>query len=608
MSEVQSSQAGYDPTDLAVLSSRFEGIVREMQNTLLRVGRSSMMALARDFSCCIVDSHDRLAFSAEGLPVHVYGSGLLTRSMVRHHPDLAEGDAFLHNDPYDGNTHAADHSLLVPVFVDGEHMFTAIAKAHQADIGNSLPTTYMPTARDVYQEGALIFPCVRIQRHYADVDDIVRMCRCRIRVPEVWYGDYLATVAAGRIAERRLKALCAQFGKQRIREFVSAWLDYSEGKARQAIAAMPGGTFTGTTTLDPFPELDDGLDLSVTLDIQPEDGRVSVDLRDNPDCVPLGLNLTEATAKNSAVAAMLMVLNSMQNGTEVPLNEGSFRRFDVLLRENCVAGIPRHPASCSLATGEVGVRIWAAIMSTVAETMEGAGSAHASFGGAPYIGVISGVDRRSGKPYINQMFAGTAGGPATAESDGWLSFVGFPAAGLLYRDSVEVDEQKYPVIITRSEVRVDSEGPGRRRGAPGNHCEFGPLAGEMVVYYSFEGVHNPPLGVRGGESPAGPEAYVVDGQGRLEGRPEAVGAVTLAEGELIGSMSAGGGGYGPPTEREPALVLTDVREGYVSPERASARYRVVIAGDPTRPETLTVDVAATAQLRSAARPQVERTS
>jgi N-methylhydantoinase B len=599
MPQDRNLQVGYDPTDLAVLSSRFDGIVREMQNTLLRAGRSSMMALARDFSCCIVDSQDRLAFSAEGLPVHVYGSGLLTRSMVGHHPDLAEGDAFLHNDPYDGNTHAADHSLLVPVFVDGEHLFTAIAKAHQADIGNSVPTTYMPTARDVYQEGALIFPCVRIQRNYSDVEDIIRMCRRRIRVPEVWYGDYLATVAAGRIAERRLKALCAQFGTQRIREFVSAWLDYSEGQAREAIAVMPAGTFTGTTTLDPFPGLDDGLDLSVTLEFQPEEGRVGIDLRDNPDCVPLGLNLTEATAKNSAVAAMLMVLNSMGTGTDVPLNEGSFRRFDVLLRENCVAGIPRHPASCSLATGDVGVRIWAAIMSTVAETMEGAGSAQASFGGAPYIGVISGVDLRSGRPYINQLFAGTAGGPATVASDGWLSFVGFPAAGLLYRDSVEVDEQKYPIIITRSEVRLDSEGPGRRRGAPGNYCEFGPISGAMDVYYSFEGVQNRPLGVRGGESPAGPEAYVIDVQGRVQRRPEAVGAVTLAEGELIGSLSAGGGGYGLPTEREPVLVLTDVREGYLSPERARARYGVVIEGDPMRPEALTVDVAATAKLRRA---------
>ncbi|HIE72573.1 MAG TPA: hydantoinase B/oxoprolinase family protein, partial [Planctomycetes bacterium] len=74
----------------------------------------------------------------------------------------------------------------------------------------------MPTAADVYEEGALIFPCVQIQRGYQDVDDIIRMCRARIRVPEDWYGDYLAMLAAGRIAERRLEEMCARFGVDRI--------------------------------------------------------------------------------------------------------------------------------------------------------------------------------------------------------------------------------------------------------------------------------------------------------------------------------------------------------------------------------------------------------
>ena len=131
--------------------------------------------------------------------------------MVELHDDLAPGDAFLHNDPYRGNSHAADHSILVPVFVGGRHVITAVAKAHQADCGNALPTTYSPTARDVYEEGALIFPCVRIQRAAEDVDDIVRMCRARIRVPDQWYGDYLAALGAARIAERRVQELIGRY-------------------------------------------------------------------------------------------------------------------------------------------------------------------------------------------------------------------------------------------------------------------------------------------------------------------------------------------------------------------------------------------------------------
>ena len=121
----------------------------------------------------------------------------MARTMTDHHPILRRGDAFLHNSPYHGCTHPADHSILIPVINDqGRHRFTVLAKAHQADCGNSLPTTYMGAALDVYNEGALIFPAVKIQENYQHVMDIIRMCRMRIRVPDQWWGDYLAMVGA----------------------------------------------------------------------------------------------------------------------------------------------------------------------------------------------------------------------------------------------------------------------------------------------------------------------------------------------------------------------------------------------------------------------------
>ena len=159
-----------------------------------------------------------------------------------HGDDLAEGDAFIHNDPYLGNTHTADITILVPVFVDGEHVFTACAKAHQADCGNADPSTYMPYARDLYEEGGLNFPCVRIQRDYADIDDIVRMCRRRIRVPDMWYGDYLASVGAARIGERRIRelvdALRARDGA-RLRRRVARLLRAADGRGDRASCPRP---------------------------------------------------------------------------------------------------------------------------------------------------------------------------------------------------------------------------------------------------------------------------------------------------------------------------------------------------------------------------------
>jgi N-methylhydantoinase B len=294
-----------------------------------------------------------------------------------------------------------------------------------------------------------------------------------------------------------------------------------------------------------------------------------------------------------------MVLNSHRgDAPPIPLNAGSLGCFDVLVRENCVAGIPVHPHSCSMATGEVGVRIWAMVMTAFAQVADGIGSAQSSFGGAPYLAVVSGDDPRAGQgPYITQLLAGTAGGPGTAESDGWLSFLGFPAAGLLYRDSIEVLEQKYPMVVARSEVRPDSEGAGLHRGAPGNLCEYGPIAGSMRVFWSLEGVRNLPQGVRGGESPLGPSAYVVTATGALEEHPEIIGAIELRPFERVGSRSAGGAGYGPAVERDPALVLHDVREGYITVARARDAYGVELTGNPERFETLRVDHAATTGTR-----------
>lgn len=590
---------GVDPVDLAVMSSRLDGVVREMENTVLRTARSSVVGLSKDFSCSIVSAGDELLSSAEGLPVHVYGSGLLARAMRRFHPEFAEGDAYLHNDPYNGNTHPADHSILAPVFVDGEHLFTAVVKAHQADIGNSIPTTYMPTAIDVYAEGALIFPCVKIQQGYKDVDDIIRMCRVRIRVPEIWYGDYLAMVAAVRVAERRLKDFVAKFGVARTRAFAAAWLDYAESRTREAIAELPAGRMVMEGAFDPFPGAEDGIPVKVVMDVDPVAGKITVDLTDNPDCIPGGLNLSEASSRNAAIMGVLITLNSRANApaARVPLNEGAFRCFDVRLRENCVVGIPRHPVSCSMATGGPSATIAALECTAFAEAAEGLGAGQPPYGGPPYIAVVSGEDPEAG-PYVTQLFCGTAGGPGTAETDGWLSYVAIAAGGLLYRDSIEVDEQKYPILITTSRVRPDSEGAGRRRGAPGNLCEYGPLRGNMRVFYALEAVVNPSVGVRGGGTAQVPSAYVVEPGGALAEHPETVGAITLAPGQRIGSRSAGGGGYGDPLLREPERVLADVREGYVSFERARDVYGVVLTGDPAKFETLAVSEAATAAKRA----------
>jgi N-methylhydantoinase B len=491
--------------------------------------------------------------------------------MTAMHERIEEGDAFLHNDPYNGNTHHADHSILAPVFLNERQYFSAIAKAHQADCGNSTPTTYAGYARDIYEEGALNFPCVLVQRRYADIDDVIRMCRNRIRVPEQWYGDYLATLGAARTGERRLKELLAKYGPQTVADFKRAWFDYSETKMINTIRELPSGTFHGQGAHDPVDTMPDGIPIEVTITVDTEAAMIDVDLRDNIDCMPNGFNESRACTMAAVVAG---VFNSLPE--RVPHNSGSLRRLNIQMRENCAVGIPRHPVSCSVATTNVADRLISVINTTFAGVGEGFGLAQGGVGMGAGMAVVAGRDaRREEAPFVNQLFLTSMGGPGGPDEDGWVSF-GVPVdGGLMYRDSAEVTEQKYPLLIDEVRLMTDSEGAGRHRGAPGSRIAYGPTSRPMNVAYLTDGHYFPPAGARGGESPAIHRAYKLDVNGAPIEIPQ-VGQIELAPGERIVEEGGGGGGYGSPFERDPTRVLQDVEAGLVSPERARETYGVAL--------------------------------
>lgn len=566
---------GPDGVRLAMLSNRFEGIARKMSNTLLRSSRSGVINMARDFSCCIVTRGHELLTAAESLPIHVLsGPDLMARAMQQFHPQLKAGDAFLHNSPYHGCSHPADHTILVPVIDrQGVHRYTVLAKAHQADCGNSQPTTYMGMARDVYEEGALIFPAVKVQQDYSDIDDIVRMCQMRIRVPGQWHGDFLAMVGAARIGERELLALGQELGWDSLHAYERDYFDYSERRMVAAISSIPAGRVSQTSTHDPLPGMDGGIPIKVTVQVLPAEGVVEVDLRDNPDCLPIGLNLSEACARTSA---MVGVFNSI--GHAVPKNAGSFRRLRILLRENCIAGIPVHPTSCSAATTNIADRVANGVQSAIAGIADGIGLAECGGVIPAGGGVVSGVDPSSGKPFVNQVIIGVSGGAAGPVADAWQLIGHVGNAGKMFIDSIELDELRQPLQIHQRRFLPDTEGAGRHVGASSIFVEFGPAhGGSITVAYGCDGVVNAAKGVRGGLPGATASQGVRIAGGETQALP-AWGQVTLAADQRVVSSSCGGGGYGSPSERDPARVARDVAEGWISAGRARAIYKVVLDG------------------------------
>ena len=581
-----------DPISVAVLSKRFDSVTTKMANTLLRTARSGVLNQARDFSTSIVTRDGELLTGAEALPIHTLsGADLMAKAMAEIHPDLRKGDAFLHNSPYHGCSHAADHTILVPVIDDnGVHHFTIWVKGHQADCGNALPTTYMSHARDVYEEGALIFPAVKVQQDYRDIVDVIRMCEMRIRVPEQWRGDYLASVGAARIGEREILTMADEYGWDALHAFSRQWLDYSERAMVAAIRKAPSGSASASSTHDHVPGAPaGGITIKTTVTIDAENAMVDVDLRENPDVMACGLNLSEACARTSA---MMGVFYSLEDA--VPTHAGAFRRIRVYLRDGCIIGGGKHPTSMSVATTNLADRVTCPVMRAFAKIRDGIGMAEAGAFFPASLGVISGVDhRRRDTPFMNQIFLLSTSGPASPRADGWLNFVHAGNAGMCLLDSVELDELHFPVVIRSRRILPDTEGSGRTTGAPAGYCEYGPArGGSLSVSFIADGSVNNAKGVRGG----GDGAKSRNQRRRPGEEPEELSNcehLTLNDGETVISYTPGGGGYGSPLDRPTQKVREDVLERRISRQRAEDVYCVILDADGQ------VDLPATERLRGA---------
>lgn len=580
---------GIGPIELALISNRMDGIIRTMVTSVMKSARSGVINVAKDFSCVIVTADDEILTAADSLPIHFFqGPDLQSKSMKRLHPDLRPGDAFIHNDPYDGNSHPHDWSILVPVFDhDGIHRFTVVVKAHLADVGNAFPMR-IHLVKDVYEEGPLIFPCVKVQSDYQTNNDIIRMCMLRIRVPEMWLGDFQALLGAARVAERQLKDVMAEYGRDTMDDFVDEWFDYSEGRMSREIGRMRSGSATVNTRFDSLPGFEDGLEIRATVEVDAVASMVRVDLTDNIDCQPFAYNLTEATALSTAFIGVFSSL-----AAPVPINAGSFRRVEVELRENCVVGIPKHPISCFAATTHLAETVAIAVATGLAQVGEGLGLAEAGrlYGGA--LAAILGNDPRNGRgDFVDMLLLSAPSGPASAHADGWVSLGAMGPAGAAMHDSIEIDELKYPMIIFEERLVPDTEGAGRYRGAPAALVSYGSLPGaEFNAFYDCDGVSYEPRGVRGGGNGSSAKHYMQHADGSVTALGRADG-VHLVEGERFVSLSCGGGGYGPPAERDSERVRWDVEQGWVSRERAAAIYGVIVDHE------FHVDAEATRQARA----------
>jgi N-methylhydantoinase B len=576
-----------DPVTLAVVQGTLRSVTREMGITLDRTSRSPVLKLARDYSNAIFDGRARQLMQGEDIPVHLGALQSSTRAVAEYFAgDTFPGDVMYHNNPASGGSHKPDCSALKPVFWEDELVFWVVNNAHLSDTGGTVAGGYNPIAQDMYAEGFRISP-IKICDRGRIRRDIVDMLVGSVRTTRHTRGDMRAQIGAVDLAEKRLHGLLRRYGKDVVTACLDELLGSAEQRMRREIAAMPDGTYEGESWVE-----DDGHGsgpsrLRCTVTIRGDEMDVRMESR------PQLASYFNCYWAVTASAILLGVITYVD--PSIPHNEGAYRPFRMDFGPTGSMLNAVEPAACSMSTTTPFDSIVECVrdaLSRVLPERAVAGSSHMCFS------IWSAPDPRSGEVYVFSAIPGLmGGGGASWGLDGWHCQGTVATSGAMLTGDIELTEHEYPLHTHFYELETDSACPGRWRGGLGGRYAIEPVGHETTMSSIGEGVQFPPPSLVGASSPRNPARVCRRWIVRADGTREELASHSLAKlqpGEVYYAFPPGGGGIGDPRERDPLAVATDVRNGFVSLERAAEEYGVVVAAD-----TLEVDVEATRRLRSA---------
>lgn len=538
----------WDPIELELAWARLTSIVDESAAVLKRTSFSTVVRESNDFACALVaPDGTTLAENSTGVPSFAGVMGRVMRTALAKYPleHWRDGDVVLHNDPWTNTGHLPDTTLIRPVLIDGEVVAFALNAAHKSDIGGRGATV---EGRDVYEEG-LRFPLVLLEQAGEPNTAVYDLIRANVRIPELFFGDLDAQLAALHNCEVRVRELMSARRLSRLDGLGRAIQARSEAAMRRRIAALPDGVYRYSMTGDGFAA---PITIAVALTIDGSD--ITIDFTGTSDQVAAGINSVYNYSYAFACYTVKCVLDPI-----TPKNEGSYAPITVTAPEGCVlnATFPA-PVMVRSMTGHF---VSSAVLGALAQVLPD--HVIADSGSCPGLRATIAGTTSTGKRF-NQLLFPNGGMGAGARRDG-LSCTGFPtnAGG----EAVEVTESIAPLVFWERQYLPDSGGPGRQRGGLGQRVviEFlGDAPGTLLT--RFDRVEHPALGLFGGAA-GRPSALALNGA-----RIPAKGRFALARGDWLTLEYAGGGGYGPAAERDRAAVAADVRAGLVSERAARETY------------------------------------
>jgi N-methylhydantoinase B len=555
-----------DPVLLEVLRNRLEAIADEMELTLLKSAASPIVKEGLDASAALFNVQGETIAQAAAIPIHLGALQCAAQRIVRAFPPerMRAGDAFLLNDPYDGGTHLPDITLAVPVFAEDRAVALACTMCHHQDVGGRTPGSVPTDATELYQEG-LIIPPTRLFRAGELDENLFAVLTRNVRLPDVFTGDLMAQVAAGRLGGLRLCELFAAHGTERVLAYIEELLTRAETLTRRQIEAIPDGEYRFEDYLD-----NDGVELDRRV-------KIAVTVRVSGSSMTFDFSGTDAEVRGpfnsvpaSTLSAVYYAIRAISDPS-VPNNGGCFRAVDAVLPEGTVVN-PRPPAPVSCRTATI-----KRIADTILGALVRALPAHmpAASSGTLLVMAFGGRDPQTGRAFVASELA--AGGMGARPGKDGIDVIETDVSNCM-NIPVESVEMSFPLRIPRATLWTDSGGAGRFRGGLGLVKVFEATTTDVMVSHRGERFASAPWGLYGGAPGGRAHALIVRKDGQREELPSKK-MIVLHPGDQLWEYIAGGAGYGDPLDRDPESVLADVLDGKVSRDSARESYGVVLTTD-----------------------------
>ena len=559
-----------DPVTLAVIQAGLQQVCNEMDLAFVRAAFSPVISEALDRSDGIyaADTGELIAQGELGLPVFVGTMQFSTKVVIeatRGKP-VAPDDVFVLNDPYLGGTHLMDVKFVRPFFYRGE-MFAWLSNVgHWPDLGGAVPGGFSASATEIEQEG-LRLPPVKLFKEGRLDDEILAIILSNIRVADQRIGDIKAQAAALAVGERRFTALLDRYGADTVTACINELKARAAQQMRARIAEIPDGTYHGHAFVDSDGVVDEPLEIKMA--VTKRDGDLWFDMAGSSPPCQGPMNSVLATTKSSIYLAIKHVF------PEVPINAGTFAPLHIRDPDGTFlyAKYPRPVSGCA---AEVSQRLAEAVFDALVQAIPD--KLFAAPAGTSGNFAVGGYDPAIERAYVMYVISGGGYG-GSPRGDGLTN--GCSTIGISKSMPFEVLEQRFPVLFDEFSLHEGSGGAGRWRGGFGITYTMRLLRGTARASIVMDHGRFGPLGACGGRDGGLNEVVVgrADGDYRPPHRSKDQ-DIQLQAGDVVRVSTPGGGGYGDPVERDPALVARDVGLGYYTAEQAAMLFGVVVAGDP----------------------------